>query len=48
MADMLILAFLPIILEIMLVGATIGFVMSVIAKCCSILYKALFRGELVV
>ena len=48
MADMLILAFLPIICDVMYVGAIIGFVMSVIAKGCSILYKALFRGELVV
>lgn len=48
MADMLILAFLPIICSVMLAGAVIGFVMSVIAKGCSILYKALFRGELVV
>lgn len=48
MADLLILAFLPIIIQVMTAGTLIGFTMAIISKLVNMLYKAMFRGELVV
>lgn len=48
MVDLLIVAFLPIVCQMMTVGAIIGFVMAIIGKLSNMLYKACFRGELVV
>lgn len=46
--DLLVIALIPVIMEVMKAGAYIAFVIGIIAKLVNMLIKAFTRGEIVV